>query len=78
MAIHTASTWIGVTLRFATERGVRIPITTDAHSPAGLLNLRYGVGLARKGWLTTEQCLNTLDVNSLLAFFQAQRARKGL
>ena len=65
-------------LRFATERGVRIPITTDAHSPAGLLNLRYGVGLARKGWLTTEQCLNTLDVNSLLAFFQAQRARKGV
>ncbi len=65
-------------LRFATERGVRIPITTDAHSPAGLLNLRYGVGLARKGWLTAEQCLNTLDADSLLAFFQAQRARKGV
>jgi DNA polymerase (family 10) len=65
-------------LRFATERGVRIPITTDAHSPAGLENLRYGVGLARKGWLTSEQCLNTLDADNLLAFFQAQRARKGV
>lgn len=65
-------------LRFATERGVRIPITTDAHSPAGLLNLRYGVGLARKGWLTAEQCLNSLDADSLLTFFQAQRARKGV
>lgn len=65
-------------LRFATDRGVRIPIITDAHSPAGLLNLRYGVGLARKGWLTAEQCLNTLDANRLLAFFQAQRARNGV
>ena len=48
-------------IRFATERGVRIAITTDAHSPAGLANLRYGVGLARKGWLTPSQCLNTLS-----------------
>jgi DNA polymerase (family X) len=64
-------------VRFATERGVRIPITTDAHSPAGLGNLRYGVSMARKGWLTAEQCLNTLDTEHLLAFFREQRARKG-
>jgi DNA polymerase (family 10) len=64
-------------VRFATERGVRIPITTDAHSPAGLGNLRYGVSMARKGWLTAEQCLNTLDTEHLLAFFRQQRARKG-
>jgi DNA polymerase (family 10) len=64
-------------LRFATERGVRIPITTDAHSPAGLGNLRYGVSLARKGWLTAEQCLNTLDADDLLTFFREQRKRKG-
>jgi DNA polymerase (family X) len=64
-------------LRYATERGVRIPITTDAHSPAGLNNLRYGVSMARKGWVTREQCLNTLDTDDLLAFFREQRARKG-
>ena len=65
-------------LRFATDRGVRIAITTDAHSPAGLENLRYGVSLARKGWLTAAQCLNTLDAGSLLTFFQEQRRRKGV
>lgn len=65
-------------LRFATDRGVRIAITTDAHSPAGLENLRYGVSLARKGWLTAAQCLNTLDADSLLTFFQEQRRRKGV
>lgn len=64
-------------LRFATDRGVRIPITTDAHSPAGLDNLRFGVSLARKGWLTADQCLNALDAESLLTFFREQRARKG-
>lgn len=64
-------------LRFATERGVRIPITTDAHSPAGLGNLRWGVSVARKGWLTAEQCLNALDADDLLAFFREQRKRKG-
>jgi DNA polymerase (family 10) len=64
-------------IRYATERGVRIPITTDAHSPAGLANLHYGVGVARKGWLTRDQCLNCLPVDELLAFFQTQRAAKG-
>jgi len=65
-------------LRFATERGVRIPITPDAHSPAGLRNIRYGVGVARKGWLTAEQTLNALSADELLAFFAAQRAGRGV
>jgi DNA polymerase (family 10) len=64
-------------IRYATERGVRIPITTDAHSPSGLANLHYGVGVARKGWLTKEQCLNCLPVDDLLTYFQKQRAGKG-
>lgn len=63
-------------IHFATDRGVRIAITTDAHSPAGLTNLHYGVGVARKGWLTSSQCLNTLDTDELLAFFSEQRNRR--
>lgn len=65
-------------LRFATERGVRIPITPDAHSPEGLRNIRYGVGVARKGWLTPAQTLNALPADDLLAFFATQRARRGV
>lgn len=64
-------------IRYATERGVNIPICPDAHSPAGLANIRYGVGVGRKGWLTREQVLNTLPVDELLSFFAAQRQRKG-
>ncbi len=64
--------------RYATERGVRIPICPDAHSTAGLANVRYGVGIARKGWLTPRDVLNTLPVDELLAFFTEQRRRRGV
>ncbi len=63
-------------LRFATERGIRIPITPDAHTPAGLENIAYGVGVGRKGWLTPHDVLNALPVDELLAFFEAQRASR--
>jgi DNA polymerase (family 10) len=64
--------------RFATERGVRIPICPDAHTTGGLGNIRYGIGVARKGWLTAQDVLNTLAVDDLLAFFAGQRRRKGV
>ena len=63
-------------IRYATDRGIKIPINPDAHSPAGLLNIRYGVGVGRKGWLTPEQVLNTLPLDELMAFFAAQRQRR--
>lgn len=63
--------------RFATEHGVRIPIDPDAHSPAGLANIYFGIGVARKGWLTKDDVLNTLPLDGLLAFFAEQRRRKG-
>ncbi|HEU5349808.1 MAG TPA: DNA polymerase/3'-5' exonuclease PolX [Ktedonobacterales bacterium] len=65
-------------LRFATDRGVRIPLCPDAHTPEGLKNVRYGIGVARKGWLTAKDVLNTLGVDELLAFFAEQRRRKGV
>ncbi len=64
--------------RIATERGVRIPICPDAHTPEGLHNIRFGIGIARKGWLAPHDVLNTLPVDELLAFFQEQRAHKGV
>ncbi|MBF6591793.1 MAG: PHP domain-containing protein, partial [Ktedonobacterales bacterium] len=62
--------------RFAAERGVRIPINPDAHSPGGLRNIRYGIGIARKGWLTPRDVPNAWPVEQLLAFFAEQRASK--
>src|ERR1700723_1923768 len=38
-------------LRMAKERGVKIVISTDAHTTRGLHAMRYGVQMARRGWI---------------------------
>ncbi len=45
--------------RLAGEAGVRIPITTDAHSVGALGYAELGVAQARRAWLTKDQVLNT-------------------
>jgi DNA polymerase (family 10) len=45
--------------RLAAEAGVKIPITTDAHSVGALGYSELGVAQARRAWLTKEQILNT-------------------
>ena len=55
-------------LAYARERGVKIPINTDAHSTAGLADMRYGVGIARKGGLTAGDVLNAMPVEEFMAY----------
>ncbi len=53
----------------AKEKGVRCVINPDAHSTQGLQNLRFGIDIARKGWLTKHDVINTLsrkEVESVL------------
>jgi DNA polymerase (family 10) len=54
-------------LRMARERGVKIVISTDAHTTRGLEAMRYGVQMARRGWLEKKDVINTLPVEKLLA-----------
>jgi DNA polymerase (family 10) len=49
-------------LRQAKARGARFSISTDAHQTKHLLNMRYGVTMARRAWLGPEDILNTLPV----------------
>ncbi len=44
---------------YATEKGVMISINPDAHSIAGIQDIKWGVAAARKGGLTAENCLNS-------------------
>jgi DNA polymerase (family 10) len=57
----------------AREKGVKIPICPDAHTLAGLDDMRYGIGVARKGWLRAGDVLNTMDAEALLTFFRQRR-----
>jgi DNA polymerase (family 10) len=45
--------------KMAKEMGLKIPISTDAHTTGGLSHMRFGVAQARRGWLTAEDVLNT-------------------
>ena len=60
----------------ARDKGMKIPIDPDAHTLAGLNDMRYGIGVARKGWLSANDVLNAMETPALLAFFQGQRAKR--
>jgi len=57
----------------ARDRGMKIPIDPDAHVLAGLDVIRYGIGVARKGWLSAGDVLNTMETEALLDFFRRRR-----
>ncbi|HEY7417457.1 MAG TPA: DNA polymerase/3'-5' exonuclease PolX, partial [Ktedonobacteraceae bacterium] len=61
-------------VRKARDRGIKIPVNPDAHTLAGIDDMRYGIGVARKGWLRTTDVLNTLEIDELLAFFRQRRS----
>ena len=55
-------------VREATQQGVLISINPDAHSTDGLADVQWGVAVARKGWLTAEQCLNAKTAEAFEAW----------
>lgn len=48
-------------VRAAKAKGCKFAINTDAHHPKHLANMRYGVSMARRGWLEASDVLNTLS-----------------
>ena len=53
-------------IREARKRGIKFVISTDAHSVNGMKNLKFGVGIARRGWVRRDDVLNTMET----AFFR--------
>ncbi len=45
--------------RMAKDLGVKVAISSDAHSTADLKLLRFGIAQARRGWLEPEDVINT-------------------
>jgi DNA polymerase (family 10) len=62
-------------LRMARERGVKIVISTDAHSTRGLSMMRYGVQTARRGWIEKKDVINTFPLDELLAVLRPKRGQ---
>ncbi len=50
--------------------GVYYSVNTDSHSIYGYDNMELGVGTARRGWLTGNYVINTMDLKNLIKFLQ--------
>jgi DNA polymerase (family 10) len=53
--------------------GGMVSINPDAHRAEGILDVRYGVGIARKGGLTAAQVLNTRDAAGVREWLSRRR-----
>src|ERR1044071_9091111 len=51
-------------LREARKRKIKFVVSTDAHSVKAMNNVKYGVAMARRGWITRKEVLNTLNTAS--------------
>ena len=60
---------------YAKSKGVKCVINCDAHRFEHAGFLRLGVGIARKGWLTKEDVVNTLPLKALLEELGRKRAK---
>lgn len=63
----------GALLRAAKAKGCRFAISTDAHHPSHLENMRFGVSMARRGWLEAADVVNTLPLSEFETFVQRAR-----
>lgn len=54
----------------AREHGAKFCIDTDSKSTSNLGNMRYGLGMARRGWLTRDDVVNTYPYDKLSKVFK--------
>jgi DNA polymerase (family X) len=67
-----------VYLRMCKEKGVKVVISTDSHNTGNLAFIRYGVVMARRGWLEKKDVINTLGAGEFLGALRGKRrAAKG-
>ena len=62
--------------QYAKSKGVKCVINCDAHRLEHAGFLRLGTGIARKGWLTKADVINTLPLEKLRNALGEKRARK--
>jgi DNA polymerase (family 10) len=59
----------------AKEKGVKCAINPDAHHTSQLQFLHFGIGTARKGWLTREDVVNCLPLGKIEGAIAAKRGK---
>jgi DNA polymerase (family 10) len=59
----------------ARQKGVKCVINPDAHRTERLQDLWFGIGIARKGWLTKDDVMNCLPLGKIETALRAKRER---
>ena len=59
-----------VNARAAKEMGVQMSINSDAHDAGQLLNMKYGINVARRAWLEKKDLINAMDLKDLIQFLK--------
>ena len=62
--------------KYAKEKKVKIFINPDAHKLEDIDNYKYGINIARKGWLEKDDIVNTLDVDGISNFLISLKNKK--
>lgn len=58
----------------AIENGVMLSINPDAHARDGFSHIRFGVGVARKGWCEKKDILNTRTSEEVMNIFKKKKS----
>jgi DNA polymerase (family 10) len=61
----------------ANELGVMLAISTDSHSADQLDQMAFGIGVARRAWVTPDRLLNCLSLHQLLQWIARKRSHRG-
>lgn len=62
-----------ILVREATKKGLKLVINTDAHHIEQFGLMRYGIDIARRGWVTKRDIINTLPLDKLLKELNKKR-----
>jgi DNA polymerase (family X) len=61
-------------MKYAKEKGVMISINPDAHAAAGLAEIFYGTGIARKGWQEKKDIVNTRTAAEIVDLLKQRKS----
>jgi DNA polymerase (family 10) len=57
----------------AKRKGVKVAVSTDAHSIHAFQYMRYGIDQARRGWLTADDVINTRSLRELRKLLKREK-----
>jgi DNA polymerase (family 10) len=62
-----------IMVKQAKEQGISIAINTDSHDKETLEEIKYGVWVARRGWLEKSDIINTLPLTKLIELLNRKK-----